>query len=575
MMMKRAVAFVAAVFIFQPLLQASELRISQAQALEMALLNNPELKSARLDLEIARLQIEQAKAQYDPYFSTGTNFSRSNRPTSTPAFGNENKSDSVNLSTGMATPSGGNVSLTWSNSRTESNSSFITLNPSFSSDLSFNISQPLLKNGLDWAGNQLKQKTNDYRRAELNLKSKALEIASRVDDAYWSLVRSRMNLELAQKSLARAESQFQTTQAQVRAGLAAEVSLLQAQANMESARVQVLKSMGELARAENSLKELLYFSSEEELAALTIIPSDTPLAREYKVLPELFLENSLAKNFTLQSLELNLENQKIDSGQTKNQLLPQLDFNAGISLSGMAGRADQSSQLVPTGFVIPNPFDTPQPYMLEFTTIPASENELEGDWNDAVDTMLRGDYLSWQAGLNFKVYFGNRQARAQYEISKYNLQKAQMDLVRQKHSVRFNLESLLTDLDSAYKSWQAAKLARELSEKSYQIEQKKFSLGMSTQYNLLDQENQLRQAESTELSALIEYNKAVGRVKRAEQGYLESAGFAGVNLAGVSISPSSLNLGSLGGLSGLSSLSSMLPAGVDLNMLKSLGINLP
>jgi len=579
MMMKKAATALAALFLLQAPLLASELRLSLAQAMELAFLNNPELKSARLDLEIARLQIEQAKAQYDPYLSVGTNFSRSNRPTSTPAFGNENKSDAANLSTGMATPSGGNISLTWSNSKSESNSSFISLNPSFSSDLSFNASQPLLKNGLDWAGNQFKQKTNDYRRAELGLKSKALEIASRVDDAYWSLVRSRMNHELAQKSLDRAESQYQMTQAQVKAGLAAELSLLQAQANVESARVQLLKSDGELARAENSLKELLYFASEEELAATVIIPSDLPMVQEYKLVPRLFLETSMAKNYTLESLELNLENQKIDASQTKNQLLPQLDFNAGISLSGLAGRADQSSQLMPTGFVVPNPFGSPEPYILEFTTSPGSTNELEGDWNEAVDTMLRGDYLSWQAGLNFKIYLGNRQARGQYEISKYNLQKIQMDMARQKHSVRFSLESLITDLDSAYKSWQAARLARELAEKSYQIEQKKFSLGMSTPYNLLDQENQLRQAEISELSALIEYNKAAGRVRRAEQGYLETGGLAGISLAGVSLPPiSGLNLGSLGsGLSGLnlSSLSGMLPPGVDLNMLKSLGINLP
>ena len=95
--------------------------------------------------------------------------------------------------------------------------------------------------------------------------------------------------------------------------------------------------------------------------------------------------------------------------------------------------------------------------MLEFTTIPASENALEGDWNDAVNNMLKGENISWQAGLNFKIVLGNRSARSQYEIAKYNYDKSQMDMARQRHSIRFSLESLLTDLDSAYKAWQASK----------------------------------------------------------------------------------------------------------------------
>ena len=261
--------------------------------MEMAFMNNPELKSSRLDLEIARMNVEQVKANYDPYVSLGTSFSNSNKPTSTPAFGNESKSDSANLSTGVSTPSGGNVSLTWSNSRTESNSTFMTLNPSWSSDLSFNASQPLLKNGWDWRDNQLKEKMNDYRRAEISLKSKALEIASRVEDAYWSLVRARMNSEVSQRSYERALSQFQMTQAQVKAGITAEVSLLQAQANLESVRVDIIRNEADLARAQNNLKELLYFESEDVLAQTTLIPSDMPSAEEYKIDPQSFLETSM------------------------------------------------------------------------------------------------------------------------------------------------------------------------------------------------------------------------------------------------------------------------------------------
>ena len=577
-MVKRLFAFaVFGILAVSGSASGAELRISLAQAMEMAFMNNPDLRSSRLDYEIARINVEQVKAQYDPYLSVGGNFSRSNRPTSTPAFGNENRVDSVSLGTGVSTPSGGNLSMSWSNSKTESNSSFMTLNPSYSSDFSVNASQPLLKNGLDWRGNQLKQRTNDLRRAEINLKSKALETASRVEDAYWSLVKARMNREIAERGVARAQSQFDLTQAQVRVGLAAEVSLLQAQANLESNRVDLIRNEAELARTENNLKDLLYFQTEESLAGVAIIPSDMPSAAEFKIIAREFLDSAISKNYTLKQLELNLENTKIDTRQSRNQLLPQLDFNGALSLSGLAGRAEQSTQVIPTGFVIPNPLPGPQPYIMEFTTIPPSANTLEGDWYDAVDGMLNGNNLSWQAGLSFRVPVGNRAAAGQYEIQKYNYEKTLMEAARQKRTIRFSLETLLTDVDSAYRGWQTAKLARELAEKGWRIEQKKFSLGMSTQFNLLDQEQQLRQAEMNEASALIEYNKAAGRIRRAEQGYLETGGIAGISFGGFNIpSMGGMNLGSLaGGMGGLSSLMGMLPAGIDLNMLKGMGINLP
>jgi|GEM_PF-1354575 len=553
---------------------ARELKLGLSQAIELALVNNPELRIQKLDLEIARISIEQVKANYDPYFQASVNNSSAQRPSSQPIFGTESNSLSVNFSTGVSTPSGGSVSLDWRNLTQESNSPFMTLNPSYSSDLGLNFYQPLLKNGLrDWRKLDVKRKQNDYQQAELNLKSKALEITSRVEDAYWSLVRAKMDYELNQKSLDRAQKTLELTQTKVRTGLSPEVALLQSQANLESIRVNLLRSESELARAENALKQLLYFESEEELLSTELIPTDQPLAQEYEFSREEFLDNALDSNFMVQGLKLNLENQRLANLRSKNQLYPELNLSAGLSLSGLAGDSEPTTQTVPTGFVIPNPYPTPHPYILETTTITTAESEWEGTYWDAVNRMLSGDYLSWQAGLTFKLPFGNRSAKSQWKTAQYNYEKATLELERQSRLLRFNLESLLKDLDTAYRAWQTAQLARELAEKSYQIESRKFELGLSTQYQLLDQEQQLREAEKNEISALIEYNKSLARIKRAEQGYLEAQAVSAINLSGLNIP--SITTGGVSGLGGLPFNLSNLPSGVDLNMLKSLGINLP
>jgi len=552
----------------------AELRLSLRQAIELALINNPELRSQRLDLEIARSGVDQVKSNYDPYVQVQSNFSHSEQPTSQPAFGTENESMSINLTTGSMIPSGGNVSVNFQNSQQKSNSSFTTLNPSYNVSLGLNFSQPILKGGLmDWRKDEIKKKMNDYEQSEINLKSKALEIASRVEDAYWSLVRARREYEINQRSLERAESMLKLTEAQVRAGLNPQVALLQSQSNLESVRASLLRGEASLRQAENNLKQLLYFQTEEELLETKIIPMDQPSIDQYQFERGKFVETAMLKNYTVERLYLNLDSMEISNRQTRNQLFPQLDFNSGFSLAGLAGDSDPSTQLVQTGFVIPNPYPTPEPYMLEYSTMTQPESDQEGDYFDAANGLLEGNNLSYQIGLTLKVPIGNRSAKSQVRMADYNLQKTELELARQRRMIRFNLDSLMADFDSAYKAWEASKLARELAEKSYQIEKRKYELGMSTQYQLLDQEQQLKEAEKNEISALIEYNKAIGKIKRAEQGYLEGGGISGISIPGAGIS--SISTAGLSSMKGMSLSSGMLPSGVDLNMLKSLGINIP
>ncbi len=564
---------VTALLLFSVPAFGGELRLSLRQAIELALINNPELRSSRLDLEISQASLIQTRANYDPYFQVSSNFSHSEQPTSQPAFGTENENMSVNFSTGASTPSGGNVSIDFQNQQQKSNSSFVTLNPSWNVNLGLNFSQPILKGGLmDWRKDEIKKKMNDYAQSEISLKAKALEIASRVEDAYWSLVRANLEYEISQKSLERSESMVKLTEAQVRNGISPQVALLQSQSNREGVRASLYQGEAALRKAENNLKQLLYFETEEELLLSKIIPTDQPRVEQYQFERAKFLENAMLKNYTMEQMRLNTDSMKISSRQSRNQLFPQLDFNSGFSIAGLAGDSKPSTQLIQTGFVIPNPFPTPQPYMLEYSTLTQAESDQEGDYFDAVSRLLDGNNLSYQVGLTFKIPIGNRSAQSQARMSEYNLQKTELELARQRRMIRFNLDSLLADFESTYKAWQASKLARELADKSYQIEKRKYELGMSTQYQLLDQEQQFKEAGKNEISALIEYNKSIGRIKRAEQGYLETGGIPSVSMTGINLS----GISSSSALKGLpSNLSGMLPSGVDVNMLKGLGINIP
>jgi outer membrane protein TolC len=221
---------------------------------------------------------------------------------------------------------------------------------------------------------------------------------------------------------------------------------------------------------------------------------------------------------------------------------------------------------------VPNPLPPeqfPQPYMVERIVVPGSASEYEGDYLDAIDNMMEGDNLSWSAGLTFNVPIGNRAAESDRERTLLNYEKQLSDLKNQERQTFMNLISLIYDLEAAHRSFLAAREARRLQEQNLATEERKYSLGLNTSYEVLQADDSFEEARSSEIGALIEYTKTVGRMDRARKGYL---GSGSASLASIPINiPSGLSSGSLpSGIdqSMLSQYSSMLPAGVDMSMLQ-------
>jgi len=558
-----------------------QMPLSLAQADEIALANNPDLRSERLNLEMAGTDLVRAKATYDPYLQLDTSYSNSASPSAQSAiFGTSSKSLSLNLSSGVTTITGGSLSLSFNNSRSESDSIFTTLNPSYSTSLNLNLRQPLLKNRYtDERKLDLEQRDNDLKSAEYSLKSRTLDITSQVEDAYWTLVKDRLDLEVRQQSLKVAQHLADLTQAQVRTGLTAPVNTIQSQANLASAQSFLIRSQNDYRRDQTNFKLILNLSVEEGLWDLEIVLTDAPPRSAQEIDPNEVLQQALINNINLNQLRYRLSNTEIQNAQTKNRLLPQLDLRTGIGLSGLAGADNTQPQMLPTGFVIPNPFPTPQPYMLELTTVTPNPSPNEGDYGDALTDLGRGNNLSWSAGLTFNLPLGNRAARNDWKRARLSYEQLKIQQAQQERNVVFTVQNILNDFDAAKRNLEAASLAADLQQQNLDTEQKRFELGLSTQYNVMQAQSSSNDAKTAAISSQIELAKAMARIARAEQGYLSGGGL------GFSL-PANLNLGNPGSLAGISlpagispsllqQYSSMLPAGFDLNSLRSMGINLP
>ncbi len=548
------------------------IRITQEEAVGFAMKHNPDLKNARRDVKMAELDVTRSMASYDPYIRADASYSRSKKPTSQSVFGETSETGTVTVGTGANTITGGNVSLDFRNTRQESDSVFSTLNPSYSTDLILNIRQPLLKNRYDNSrALDLQTANNDYQRSLLSFKSKKLEIGSAVEDAYWGLFSAIQDLEQKKRSLELSKRMHEMSKAQVRAGSAPEVSTQQTEANVASARAALIRSENDYRSSQNKFKMTLNLMS-EDLWSIEIVPDDVPDYDPPDFDREEFVAEAMTNNFSLRQARLNIANSRISLYQTENRALPQLDFNASVGVSGLAGRSNPGDQVVETGFVVPNPLPSdqfPQPYIVERVVIPGQPSEYEGGYRDALDDMFEGDNLSWSAGISYQMPVGNRAAKADLSRSRISYEKQIEDFQYQQRQVYLNLVNMLYEVEAAHRNLVAANEARKLQEQNLETEEKKYSLGLNTSYEVMQAEENYEEARSGELSSLIEYTKALGRLERARKGFLQSGGVSSMPVSVSASLPSGGGMPSGMDAGMLEQYSGMLPAGVDMKALES------
>ena len=117
--------------------------------------------------------------------------------------------------------------------------------------------------------------------------------------------------------------------------------------------------------------------------------------------------------------------------------------------------------------------------------------------------------------------FGDVLGKAGYAYAKLDLEQAQAQLKTQEQSIFLEVSDAVRSLETAAKSVDAYRIARELAEKQLAAEMKKLSVGMSTNYFVLTYQDALASARSLEIQSLVGYNIAVANIAKVTGTTLE------------------------------------------------------
>jgi len=473
-----------------------EKEITLKEAILNALKYNLDLQVKMMDLERSSKSLVVSKGIFIPEFEFRFEHKENNRATSSILDGSEDveTSKTLNLSATISQKLGigGTLSVNLNNTRSESNNIFTTVNPNLYSTLNFNLSQPLLKNfGTFITRKNIIIAQNDNKISQLDLKQQILDLVYQVEDAYWSLVYAYRNKETVQMTLERSRDLMKQNELKVKVGIIPQIDALDAQADVARNESSLIQAEQGIQNAEEKLKQIMNMSRNEAI----FVPTDTPSIQQIKADFNAFLEEALANRPDIQQAKINLEKNNIEVRYSRNQLLPELNLNAYYYTTGAGG-----DQLITVG----------SPFTGDYQVIGVIEKDV---WETLQET-LSNLYKNYSISLNLKIPLSFATEKAQLAQARLNLKSAMLNLKKTENSIYSDVKNIIRALEMNEKLVEADKISQALEERKLKAEEKKYSVGLVSNYDVLQKQRDLILAQTNLLNSLKNYSLAVADVNR-------------------------------------------------------------
>jgi outer membrane protein TolC len=473
--------------------------VSLEDCLVRALKDNLGVAIQVLGPEISAESVHAAQAKYIPTLS----MSLSSRKSENASYSYQDASESLIdktrnftfLNAVQALPTGGSFTLDFNGYRTTTNRRGTTIDPRFSTTLSFRLTQPLLRNfGLKLARREILVAANNLGISEETLKRTLMDTVYSVESAYWNLVYSIENLEVRKQSLALAKDLLDKNQRSVEVGTLAPMEVLSARAEVATREADLIQAETQIKSNEDQLKALLRFTGDEDRTVSAILPKDKPTYVARDVDLDEAIAMALQNRTDLEISRIGLESEKINISYAKNQVLPELNLSASYYSPGIDGTRI---------FYIGSPIDGIVDY-----TVP-------GDIGGALKQTAKFQYPNWNIGLTLNIPLANVFSRANLAQAKLNLRQAMLEMEDQKVQAYLEVKNAVRSVQANYKRILAFTTARELAEQKLAAEEEKRRVGMSTNYVVLSYQRDLANARISELNAIISYNVSLAALEKS------------------------------------------------------------
>jgi outer membrane protein TolC len=222
------------------------------------------------------------------------------------------------------------------------------------------------------------------------------------------------------------------------------------------------------------------------LTSLHIVPLDKfqiPDKDEARPLEDL-IRQALAARPEMEQVRLNLASNQMNLVGIKNSLKPTLQAFAEVTNNGLSGALTAQGVLE------------------------GGSGPLVGGYGNLLSQIFRRDYPNYSAGVSLNIPLRNRAAQADYATSLLQLRTSELNLRKNINQIRVDVQNDMVGLQQARARYEAAVKSRVLQEQTLAGDQKRYALGATVAFQVVQDQRDLANAQSSEVQSMANYTHA-------------------------------------------------------------------
>src|ERR1039457_6424468 len=320
---------------------------------------------------------------------------------------------------------------------------------------------------------------------------------------YWDLVSFHDSLKVKQQTLELNRQLYIDNKRRAELGALAEIDIIQAEAEMKSSQQDVVTAETQVLQQELTLKSVLTRSGFNNAAVVgaRIAPTDhfdVPPQDAIQPTQDMVAE-AFQKRPEIEQSQISLEDTRISMLGTKNNLLPSLSVFASLSNNGLSGAVNS----------LPRPVTLPSGQIVNQARTPADVNGFFiGGYGSFLSQLFNRNFPNYSAGFQLNIPLRNRANQADLITDELNYRQSQIQDKQLLNSIKLNVINAQIALSQARAGLANAVEARRLQEQVLAGEKRKYELGTSNLFNVIQVQRDTTTRELAEVDARSQYVKA-------------------------------------------------------------------
>ncbi|MBN2591917.1 MAG: TolC family protein [Sedimentisphaerales bacterium] len=449
-----------------------ELKLTLEECRALTLENNLDLKVQLINPALAAERVSEQEAQFEAAFYSNLTFSKTDTPVASfldEISGSQVDYTSTNLGVQVPLRTGGTINFDLADSRAKTGSFYSIFDPSYSSDMSVSISQPLLR-GAGKRANTYAIRIAEYERqiTDARTKLEVIRIIADVDRVYWRLYAARRELDVRKKQYELAEALYEQAGRFVAAGDKPQIEIIRTEAGVAQQLEAIILAENNVRDRERDLKRTLNKADLDMQTPTVLIAATEPDPVRYELEKEELLATAMNNRMEMLELELQIAEDFAAIDYMRNQSLPLVTMDYRYNVNGLGGSR-----------------------------------------NDSFDLLFDKRFEDHRVGLQLLVPLGNEAGKSQLRQAFY--QRKQRLASRDSREALIELE-VLNAIDQLEANWQRVLASRQrsiLDGRLFDAEKRQFELGLGTSTEVLEAQTNFADAQRAEILALSEYQIAL------------------------------------------------------------------